>query len=165
MINPFDSEFLSQELRETWKKVEELEEENKELKEEIEGKDDLIKYLEGQIEQYQNNKEELEKENKELKEKIEWYEESMNKLVKNKQDLEKEIEELKENEVERLKKKCQEYEDKIEIEKLRLLNGFPTWPPVSVTTISEPYITNVTSISQEPEWIGYCSTGIPKNEQ
>lgn len=122
MINPFDSEFLSQELRETWEKVEELE-----------------------------------KENKELKEKIEWYEESMNKLVKNKQDLE--------NEVERLKKVCQEYENKIEIEKLRLLNGFPTWPPVSVTTISEPYTTNnISSISQEPTWIGYCSTGMPKNE-
>ena len=32
MLNPFDSEFLSQELRETWKKVGELEKENKELK-------------------------------------------------------------------------------------------------------------------------------------
>lgn len=129
MINPFDSEFLSQELRETWEKVEALEEENKELKE-----------------------------------KIKWYEESMNKLVKNKQDLEKEIEELKESEVERLKKKCQEYENEIEIEKLRLLNGSTTWPPAYpyVTTISEPYISNVTSISQEPEWIGYCSTGIPE---
>ena len=128
MINPFDSEFLSQELRETWEKVEALEEENKELKE-----------------------------------KIEWYEESMDKLVKNKQDLEKEIEELKGSEVERLKMKCQEYEKEIEIEKLRLLNGFPTWPPVSVTTTSEPpYISNITSISQEPEWIGYCSTGIPE---
>lgn len=127
MINPFDSEFLSQELRETWEKVEALEEENKELKE-----------------------------------KIEWYEESMDKLVKNKQDLEKEIEELKENEVERLKKKLEEYENQIKIEQARLFSGFPTWPPVSVTTISEPYISNVTSISQEPEWIGYCSTGIPE---
>ena len=35
MIDPFDTEFLSQELRETWKKVEELEKENKELKEEL----------------------------------------------------------------------------------------------------------------------------------
>lgn len=59
MIDPFDTEFLSQELRETWRKVEELEKENKELKEEIEGKDCLIKYLEGQIEHYQNNEEEL----------------------------------------------------------------------------------------------------------
>lgn len=36
MIEPFDSEFLSQELRETWKKVQELEKENKELREELE---------------------------------------------------------------------------------------------------------------------------------
>lgn len=133
MINPFDSEFLSQELRETWEKVEALEEENKELKE-----------------------------------KIKWYEESMDKLVKNKQDLEKEIEELKENEVERLKKKCQEYENEIEFEKKMLPYRFtwpeylPEYPHPSVTTISEPYISNVTSISQEPEWIGYCSTGIPE---
>lgn len=35
MLNPFDSEFLSQELRETWKKVEELEKENKELREQL----------------------------------------------------------------------------------------------------------------------------------
>jgi predicted RNase H-like nuclease (RuvC/YqgF family) len=33
MIDPFDSEFLSQELRESWKKIEELEKENKLLKE------------------------------------------------------------------------------------------------------------------------------------
>lgn len=125
MINPFDSEFLSQELRETWEKVEALEEENKELKE-----------------------------------KIEWYEESMDKLVKNKQDLEKDIEQLKE--------KCKEYEDKIDIKKQMFPYGFtwpeylPEYPHPSVTTISEPYISNVTSISQEPEWIGYCSTGIPE---
>ena len=36
MLNPFDSEFLSQELRETWKKVEELEKENKDLREQLE---------------------------------------------------------------------------------------------------------------------------------
>ena len=42
MLNPFDSEFLSQELRETWKKVEELEKENKELKEKNER---LLKYV------------------------------------------------------------------------------------------------------------------------
>ena len=35
MIDPFDAEFLSQELRDSWKKIEELEKENKELKEEI----------------------------------------------------------------------------------------------------------------------------------
>ena len=42
MLNPFDGEFLSQELRETWKKVEELEKENKELKEKNER---LLKYV------------------------------------------------------------------------------------------------------------------------
>lgn len=42
MLNPFDSEFLSQELRETWKKVEELEKENKKLKETNER---LLKYV------------------------------------------------------------------------------------------------------------------------
>ena len=42
MLNPFDSEFLSQELRETWKKVEELEEENKELKKENEELRELL---------------------------------------------------------------------------------------------------------------------------
>ena len=36
MIDPFDSEFLSQELRDSWKKIEELEKENKELKEKLE---------------------------------------------------------------------------------------------------------------------------------
>ena len=41
MLNPFDSEFLSQELRETCKKVEELEKENKELRE---SRDRLLKY-------------------------------------------------------------------------------------------------------------------------
>lgn len=35
MLDPFDKEFLSQELRETWKKVEELEKENKELREQL----------------------------------------------------------------------------------------------------------------------------------
>ena len=33
MLDPFDSEFLSQELRDAWKKIEHLEEENKGLKE------------------------------------------------------------------------------------------------------------------------------------
>ena len=42
MLNPFDSEFLSQELRETWKKVEELEKENKELKEKNEELRELL---------------------------------------------------------------------------------------------------------------------------
>ena len=32
MIDPFDAEFLSQELRDSWKKIEELEQENKKLK-------------------------------------------------------------------------------------------------------------------------------------
>ena len=41
MLNPFDSEFLSQELRETWKKVEELEKENKELREQLEKEREL----------------------------------------------------------------------------------------------------------------------------
>jgi len=36
MIDPFDAEFLSQELRESWKKIEELEKENKELREKLE---------------------------------------------------------------------------------------------------------------------------------
>lgn len=36
MIDPFDAEFLSQELRESWKRIEELEKENKELKEDME---------------------------------------------------------------------------------------------------------------------------------
>ena len=41
MLNPFDSEFLSQELRETWKKVEELEKENKELREKLKKEEEL----------------------------------------------------------------------------------------------------------------------------
>lgn len=41
MLNPFDSEFLSQELREAWKRIEELEKENKELRE---SKERLLKY-------------------------------------------------------------------------------------------------------------------------
>ena len=36
MIDPFDKEFLSQELRDAWKKIEELEKENKELREQLE---------------------------------------------------------------------------------------------------------------------------------
>ena len=35
MIDPFDAEFLSQELRDSWKKIEELEKENKELREQL----------------------------------------------------------------------------------------------------------------------------------
>ena len=50
MLNPFDSEFLSQELRETWKKVEELEKENKELREQLE-------FYEGQEELREWNRE------------------------------------------------------------------------------------------------------------
>ena len=42
MIDPFDSEFLSQELRDAWKKIEELEEENKKLKE---SQERLLKYV------------------------------------------------------------------------------------------------------------------------
>lgn len=36
VIDPFDAEFLSQELRDSWKKIEELEKENKELREKLE---------------------------------------------------------------------------------------------------------------------------------
>ncbi len=36
MIDPFDAEFLSQELRDSWKKIEELEKENRELREKLE---------------------------------------------------------------------------------------------------------------------------------
>ncbi len=36
MLEPFDSEFLSQELRDSWKKIEELEKENRELREKLE---------------------------------------------------------------------------------------------------------------------------------
>lgn len=42
MIDPFDSEFLSQELRESWKKIEELEKENKELRERLKKKEVLL---------------------------------------------------------------------------------------------------------------------------
>ena len=35
MIDPFDAEFLSQELRDSWKKIEELEKENRELREQL----------------------------------------------------------------------------------------------------------------------------------
>ena len=35
MLDPFDSEFLSQELRDAWKKIERLEEENRNLQEEL----------------------------------------------------------------------------------------------------------------------------------
>ena len=41
MIDPFDAEFLSQELRDSWKKIEELEKENKELKEEIKALEEI----------------------------------------------------------------------------------------------------------------------------
>lgn len=41
MIDPFDAEFLSQELRDSWKKIEELEEENKKLKEEIKALEEI----------------------------------------------------------------------------------------------------------------------------
>lgn len=50
MLNPLDSEFLSQELRETWKKVvEELEKENKILQEEINAARDYIKWCDDTI--------------------------------------------------------------------------------------------------------------------
>ena len=64
MIDPFDAEFLSQELRDSWKKIEELEKENNRLKEEIVGRDDSIMYLE-----------EL---NKELEDKLEFYKKNYN---------------------------------------------------------------------------------------
>ena len=41
MIEPFYSEFLSQELRDAWKRIEELEKENKELKEEIKALEEI----------------------------------------------------------------------------------------------------------------------------
>ena len=34
MLDPFDKEFISQELRDAWRKIEHLEEENKKLQEE-----------------------------------------------------------------------------------------------------------------------------------
>ena len=43
MIDPFDSEFLSQELRDSWKKIEELEEENKKLKKYIDEFERVLK--------------------------------------------------------------------------------------------------------------------------
>lgn len=64
MLDPFDSEFLSQELRDSWKKIQELEEENKKLKEEIVGRDDSIMYSEEVI--------------KELKERLEFYKKNYN---------------------------------------------------------------------------------------
>ena len=64
MLNPFDSEFLSQELREAWKRIEELEKENKELqaenlslKMEKEQQNDLIKYLQDQVDFYEGQEE------------------------------------------------------------------------------------------------------------
>ena len=48
MIDPFDAEFLSQELRDSWKKIQELEEENKIVKKENkeleETRQRLVKY-------------------------------------------------------------------------------------------------------------------------
>ena len=41
MLDPFDSEFLSQELREAWKRIEELEKENEELREQLEKEREL----------------------------------------------------------------------------------------------------------------------------
>lgn len=41
MIDPFDAEFLSQELRDSWKKIEELEKENKELREKLNKEQEL----------------------------------------------------------------------------------------------------------------------------
>lgn len=41
MIDPFDAEFLSQELRDSWKKIEELEKENKELREKLKKEQEL----------------------------------------------------------------------------------------------------------------------------
>lgn len=66
MLNPFDSEFLSQELRETWKKVEELEKENKILQGEISTARDYIKWCDdtitGLIKERNELEEQLEKE-------------------------------------------------------------------------------------------------------
>lgn len=68
MIDPFDSEFLSQELRDAWKKIEELEEENKKLKEEIVGRDDSIMYSEQVIKELKETNERLLKYVRELEE-------------------------------------------------------------------------------------------------
>lgn len=48
-MDPFDSEFLSRELRETWKKVEELEKENKSLQGQISAAKDYIKWCDDTI--------------------------------------------------------------------------------------------------------------------
>ena len=60
MLDPFDSEFLSQELRDAWKKIEHLEEENKRLqaenlslKFEKKQQNDLVKYLQDQVDFYE----------------------------------------------------------------------------------------------------------------
>ena len=41
MIEPFDKEFISQELRDAWRKIEHLEEENRELREQLEKEREL----------------------------------------------------------------------------------------------------------------------------
>ena len=49
MLDPFDKEFISQELRDAWRKIEQLEEENKELREENKFlKKELSRYLDGE---------------------------------------------------------------------------------------------------------------------
>ena len=50
MLDPFDSEFLSQELRDSWKKIEELEKENNKLRKQLE-------FYEGQEELREWNRE------------------------------------------------------------------------------------------------------------
>ena len=57
MLKPFDSEFLSQELRDAWKKIEELEKENKELKKENEWLRKQLEFYEGQEELREWNRE------------------------------------------------------------------------------------------------------------
>ena len=71
MLDPFDSEFLSQELRETWKKVEELEKENKILQGEISTARDYIKWCDDTISGLIKERNELEAKNEELKIEIE----------------------------------------------------------------------------------------------
>ena len=66
MIEPFDSEFISQELRDAWKKIERLEEENKKLQGENNAARDYIKWCDNTITS-------LIKERDELQEKLDFY--------------------------------------------------------------------------------------------